>query len=166
MSLGATREKTHLQHSRCETTRQHNMSAKIRRHPRKVHKILWKRVSLGRTGCRHSQNADHLHREKGSEMSTRATGQKDEAGREVGGVGMGRVEHLPAAQIVHHDAGEDSRHLRQQRGGRIEESSSALLTHAQCLIEASHVHTTSARRALSRPSTAKTPWRPIYIQKL
>ena len=38
-------------------------------------------------------------------MSTRATGQKDEAGREVGGVGMGRVEHLPTAQVVHHDAG-------------------------------------------------------------
>ena len=92
------------------------MGAKIRRHPRKVHKILWKRVSLGRTGCRHSQNADHLHREKGSEMSTRATGQKDEAGREVGGVGMGRVEHLPTAQVVHHDAGEESRHLRQQGG--------------------------------------------------
>ena len=81
-------------------------------------------------------------------MSTHATGGIKELGREAGGARVGGSEHVPVAQIVHHDAGEDSRHLRQQRGGRIEESSSALLTHAQCLIEASHMHAMLGPRQL------------------
>ena len=52
---------------------------------------------LGRTACRHNQNADHLHTKKGSEMSTRATGGIEEAGQEAGGVGMSGGEHLQAA---------------------------------------------------------------------
>ena len=76
-------------------------------------------------------------------MSTSAKGGIEEAGWEADGVGKGGGEHLRTAQIVHHDAGQVLRHLRQQGGQGSRRAAALSSLHAQCLIEASRAHKTS-----------------------